>query len=741
MNLEQRLEELRVRLSLAQGTATLVILVAPTEAAVDENRTILADILRAGSLQIADLGRIGHDFGPAAWAEATSKQSADVYVMGAVPESMFGASAFATLVNGEREFLRRLPGPVLLVISRDTEDIFRKRAPDFLTWAATLYELPSAPEFLSMARRLGAAPTSSQRHKQEERPLRFLHLSDFHLRPGLIQRFDQDKVLRGLIEFLGRHREQYPLNAIFITGDMAFSGVSAEYELVTDFLEQLLHATGVLPERTFVVPGNHDVDRRIGKWLMRTLPDPKTADEFFLEEAARDAHARKFAAYRAAMASVLGEGRKFGLGVGKDAVEMLDWDETRIAVASFNSAWFAQADSDLGKLWLGEANVAEAGDRMAEEKSNFALALMHHPLEHLDEQERDNVEDRLERTFDVVLRGHLHKNRTKAIQSQRGGYIEVAGPAAYQTSQWPNGCFLGEIRPCARTIKLFPYRYTKGADPWVLDTTVFPNDAANGYTHTFEVPEKRIATGPIRRVREKAAVEVVQAMSPNVKQQMAQELGWHASAKKRLSPEVEQRIARKAATANEDTALWAKPEQAKKLDIAMGEAVVEEAFAKMPDMPKISPTDPKFLEKALGFVGRMIQLAPQHVMHGRSPAEQSVILNRAFAATLKRIVDGSVVARTRIESSSKSADIVIGSGNPPAKKALINVKMANSLLSFAPDLTELDYLLGQNDAAHGALVLAGHFGPEMKEPRIEHVRTSNGRDVLLMHLPLPVSSQ
>lgn len=586
MNLEQSLEDLRARLVLMRGSATLLILVAPTEAAVDENRRILADILRVGSLQVVDLGRTRHDFGPAAWVDASRKQPGDTYVLGAVPESVFGASAFATLVNAEREFLRDLPGPMLLVISRDTEDILRKRAPDFLTWAATLYALPVAAEFLLMARRLGAVPTSSQRHKQEERPLRFLHLSDFHLRPGLIQRFDQDKVLRGLIEFLTNDREQFPLDTIFITGDLAFSGNKIEYELVVDFLRKLLNATGVSPGRTFVVPGNHDVDRRIGKWLMRTLPDPKTADEFFLEEGAREAHARKFAAYHAAMASVLGERRKLGLGVGTEAVEMIDWGEARIAVASFNTAWFAHADSDLGKLWLGEANVAEAGDRLAAEKATFAIALMHHPLEHLDEQEREMVEDRLERTFDVVLRGHLHKNRTKAIQSQRGGYVEVAGQATYQTSQWPNGCFLGEIRPTARTVKLFPYHYTKGADPWVLDTTVFPNDAANGYTHTFAVQKKRMTSGIVRRARERAAVEVVQDMSPNVKQQMAHELGWHKSVKKKLPPEVEERMARKAATANDDAVLFAKPEDARRLEEAVNEAEAEEALANVGDEGK-----------------------------------------------------------------------------------------------------------------------------------------------------------
>jgi hypothetical protein len=483
------------------------------------------------------------------------------------------------------------------------------------------------------------------------------------------------------------------------------------------------------------VPGNHDVDRRIGKWLMRTLPDPKAADEFFLEEGARDAHARKFEAYRKALAPVLGEHRKLGLGVGKEAVETIQWDGTRIAVASFNSAWFALADSDMGKLWLGESNVAEAADRIADEKATFCIALMHHPLEHLDEQERDTIEDRFERTFDVVVRGHLHKNRTKAIQSQRGGYIEIAGQAAYQTSQWPNGCFLGEIRPCARTVKLIPHRYGKGADPWVLDATVFPDDGAQGYTHTFVVPEKRIATGLVRRAREKAAVEVVQSMSPNVKRQMAQELGWHDSANNKLSPEVEQRIARKAATANEDAALWAKPEQAKKLEKAVGEAVVEELFVMLRHVPKISRQDPDYLEKALGVAGRVYQSALQHVVKERSSAE----LSRYFEQMLGHVVEGSLVSRTGI-GSSKSADIVIGSADPSAQKAVVNVRMANSLASIAPDLAELENGLAQNDAANGALVLVGQFGPDMKEPRIEHVKTPNGRDVLLMHLPLPAQA-
>lgn len=576
---------------------------------------------------------------------------------------------------------------------------------------------------------------NSQRHIQQEKPFRFLHLSDFHLRPGRVRSFDQDRVLRGLVEFLDNDRQRFPLDGIFITGDLGFSGKPEEYEIVVDLIKRLLDVTNVAPERMFVVPGNHDVDRRVGKWLLRTLPDTETADAFFLEEDARAAHARKFDAYRKALAPLLGESRKLGLGVGPQAVEMIDWEDCRIAVASFNSAWFAQADSDPGNLWLGEANVAEVGDRLAEEKATFAIALMHHPLEQLDERERDTVEDRMERTFDLVLRGHLHKNRTKIIKSQRGGYVEVAGLAAYQTSLWPNGCYLGEIRPCARTVTLYPYRYGKGADPWAIDTSVFPEDAANGYAHTFEVPEKRIATAAIRRAREKAAVEVVRDMSPIVKQQMAQELGWHDSARKELSPEVEQRIARKAAATNEDEAIWAKPKQAKKLDKSLGEVVAKRALARRAATQRVSINSLDSLEQVLEEVATMLSEDPITLAQ---LTEDS--LETLFAQLLNAVVLANVMTDGPNDPQFvPGIHIYPGPSSPPRERAILEVKRINHSFILGDALAQIAKSLTSANAAFGALVLVGDFGPDMKESRIETVKTPNGRDVLLMHLPLPPS--
>ena len=49
--------------------------------------------------------------------------------------------------------------------------------------------------------------------------------------------------------------------AILIGGDIAFKGVEEEYSTATTWISELCAVAGCPPERVFVVPGNHDVDR------------------------------------------------------------------------------------------------------------------------------------------------------------------------------------------------------------------------------------------------------------------------------------------------------------------------------------------------------------------------------------------------------------------------------------------------------------------------------------------------
>src|SRR5262249_50259767 len=161
--------------------------------------------------------------------------------------------------------------------------------------------------------------------------------------------------LDGLLDRLRQDRARSPLDLVFVTGDLAFSGAEAEYERVSAFLLEVLAATGVPKDRLFVVPGNHDADRSVGRWLLRTLGSDATATEFFVDPKSRIYHEHKFDAYRRHLAKVVGEERPMGLRVGAEAVEVVEVRGERIAVASFNSAWFANDNADIEKLWLGGA--------------------------------------------------------------------------------------------------------------------------------------------------------------------------------------------------------------------------------------------------------------------------------------------------------------------------------------------------------------------------------------------------
>ena len=90
--------------------------------------------------------------------------------------------------------------------------------------------------------------------------MRILHLSDLHIRTATSE--DQQRLITAALEDIGAHHSRVPFDLVMFTGDLAYSGSSDEYELVSEHLliplESLL---GLGRDRIFVLPGNHDVDR------------------------------------------------------------------------------------------------------------------------------------------------------------------------------------------------------------------------------------------------------------------------------------------------------------------------------------------------------------------------------------------------------------------------------------------------------------------------------------------------
>jgi 3',5'-cyclic AMP phosphodiesterase CpdA len=92
--------------------------------------------------------------------------------------------------------------------------------------------------------------------------LRILHISDLHIK-STGEAFDRSVVLEPLIKRVAEDIESgIRPELVIVTGDIAYSGKEAEYKLAKEFFDELLEKLKLPSERLFMVPGNHDVDRK-----------------------------------------------------------------------------------------------------------------------------------------------------------------------------------------------------------------------------------------------------------------------------------------------------------------------------------------------------------------------------------------------------------------------------------------------------------------------------------------------
>jgi hypothetical protein len=277
----------------------------------------------------------------------------------------------------------------------------------------------------------------------------WLHLSDLHFRTGEGHTWDEDVVLRALLDDVREHvRKGLAPDLILVSGDIAFSGAPAEYALARAFFDELLAATRLSRQQLFPVPGNHDVDRKriglIAKEMGPKLTTREAVNDVLADSDARRAFMRRFAGYRAFVADHLGhipfddEDYFF--------VSHLDLAGCRLAVLGLNSAWRAQGgDEDRGRLALGERQVRKALD--ATRGADLRLAVLHHPFEWLSDFDREDGEALLARECDFVLHGHLHRTGLTLQQTPDARAMIVAAGAGYETRRSHNSYNLVQLDP------------------------------------------------------------------------------------------------------------------------------------------------------------------------------------------------------------------------------------------------------------------------------------------------------
>jgi predicted MPP superfamily phosphohydrolase len=266
----------------------------------------------------------------------------------------------------------------------------------------------------------------------------WLHLSDWHQKG---QDFDRGVVRDALIKDI-RDRERIDpslahVDFVVFSGDLAFSGEPAEYEAARQhFLDPVMSAVGLDPNRMFIVPGNHDLNREtVYEMLPPELQKPLNSDvlvQKWLNDQKRERTLEPFEAFRKFVSEYTGQPTP-----DYASIVRLEAGGTQVALLGLNSAWMTARNKDLnneindyGFTLIGEPQLHSALEQIAE--AELRIAVLHHPFDWLNEFDRNRTEARLGRECHFILRGHTHNQQVSVMRGTGGECVIIPAGASYK---------------------------------------------------------------------------------------------------------------------------------------------------------------------------------------------------------------------------------------------------------------------------------------------------------------------
>jgi formylglycine-generating enzyme required for sulfatase activity len=275
----------------------------------------------------------------------------------------------------------------------------------------------------------------------------WIHLSDIHFGCGDAERkFLQELVLQKMSEDIAESvRIACPKpEAIFVTGDIAFSGAirePGEYDDAKNWILTIAKVVGLGRDSIYCVPGNHDVqreadaaDEQVGDLVKRIRSDKEKLD---------NALASKAALLRRRQANYLSFAKDLApacLAGGATPEAELFWSHERatksgllVRIVGLNTAILAANDEDRGNLQLGRKQVALAlkCPSAAAADPTVRLLLSHHPFTGGWLADEKDVSSWAQHTH-IHLCGHVHEADARQVVLGGGsGLITVTAGASY----------------------------------------------------------------------------------------------------------------------------------------------------------------------------------------------------------------------------------------------------------------------------------------------------------------------
>jgi len=232
------------------------------------------------------------------------------------------------------------------------------------------------------------------------------------------------------------------IDFIVFSGDVAYSGKPLEYESAKEELfDPVLNKCNLGPEKLFIVPGNHDLDRAkfvsLPDSLKRPLKSKTEANDWLFEGKKRSIALKPLDAFTNFVS-------RYTQQENPDYANIRKWeiDGKKIALIGIDSAWMCGRKNSDGEVddrhgvVVGEPQIYDPLEEISE--SNIIIAVLHHPLDWLAYFEFSQIKGRLMNGGDFILCGHQHKPGIEEIHSPLGYCVVIPAGACYDSRTHAN---------------------------------------------------------------------------------------------------------------------------------------------------------------------------------------------------------------------------------------------------------------------------------------------------------------
>ena len=267
--------------------------------------------------------------------------------------------------------------------------------------------------------------------------IRWLHLSGIHVGKD---NYSTRKMFDYILEHARAKKAAGVLpDLLFITGDLANSGLASEYVTFwTEFAWPLQEVIGEgSGERTFTVPGNHDVDRLQHPAFSRE--EMCDAKRQYFDPTSEGKRLRKmlmprFKAFQEEDSTVEKGAFSGERGAFFRVVEIAG---VNVGIAGINTAWLSKDDHDERKLTPGKMLLEQALDQL--QQSELRIVLGHHPLDWIIPGEQKAIKSLLGKHSVLYLHGHLHEAWVEPTYGSGHQFLAIQSGAGFQRRRARSG--------------------------------------------------------------------------------------------------------------------------------------------------------------------------------------------------------------------------------------------------------------------------------------------------------------